>query len=276
MAGVWPGGGDTAWVYDMGLARVTPFTPQGGFGSPIAVPPGVVDALITLRGRFADGSYLAAVVRGFTGHEMRQGAYPDSMTVARVTPGATPAPLARLPFGISFVRGGGITSVPFTAGGIAAAWSGGYFLGESGRYELRRYGLSGRLEMVVRRDVSPLPVTRADVDREVASWTDDGRTNAAEVRRLFAEMPIPRHFPVVNRVVASADGGVWIQDHPGADEQAPAPWTGFDRGGRVVGRVTLPRGARIAEASGDRLAAVLTDEDGVERVVLYRLQPARR
>ncbi|HVG43316.1 MAG TPA: hypothetical protein VM890_01260 [Longimicrobium sp.] len=278
MAGVWAGRGDTVWVYDMDLSRVTPFTPEGGFGSPVQVPPGDVGGLVTLRGRFADGAYLGVVVRGYAGPQQRTGPRPDSMSVVRVAPGTDPAPLARIFFTQSFVdASGGVVSVPFASWGVAAGWSGGYWLGETGRYELRRYDPRGRLEMVIRRQVSPVRVTSADVDRELARWTEGGRMDAAAARRTLAELPIPRRFPVFSRVVAAADGGLWVQDHPGGDEAAAAPvWTAFGADGRIAARVTLPRGAKLVEASAGHLVAIVTDEDGVEGVTLYRLQPAGR
>lgn len=281
IAGLWAGGGDTSYVYDLGNARVTPFTPAGGFGSPVPVPGGTIDGLVALRGRFADGSYLGVVVQAFTGRGEHEGVRSDSMKVVHVA-GVTDSlrTLARLPFGQSWSRSSGgrgmIISLPFANGGFAAGWAGGYWLGETGRFELRRYDPSGRLEMVVRRDVPPRPVTRADLEREIASRTDGGGPVAAEQRRVLTEMPIPRQFPVIGRVLAAADGGLWVQDDPGGDRAAPPSWTAFGRDGRITARVSLPRGARLFAASGDRLAAVVEDDDEVEHVVLYRLQPARR
>jgi hypothetical protein len=262
MAGLWPGRGDTAWVYDMGLARVTPFTPEGGFGSPVGVPAGNVDGLVTLRGRFADGSYLAVVVRGHDGRTQRTGMRLDSMTVVRVFPGTDSLrTLARVPFGKSWVRGGRggstVFTIPFEAGGIVAASAGGYYLGEAGRYE------------------APVRVTGADIDRERAAWTGDGMDEAA-VHRLFAEMPIPRHFPAFARVFGAADGGVWVQDQPGGDPSAASVWTAFGADRQLAARVTLPRGTRPLEVSAGRLVALVTDDDGVERVSVYHLQAERR
>jgi hypothetical protein len=278
MAGMWAGRGDTVWVYDMDLSRVTPFTPEGGFGSPVQVPAGDVRGLVTLRDRFVDGTYLGVVVRGHGGPQQRTGPRTDSMTVVRVTPGADPARLARILFTNSYVdASGGVISVPFASWGVAAGWSGGYWLGETSRYELRRHDPRGRLEMVIRRQVSPARVTSADVDRELGRWTEDGRMDAAAARRALAEVPIPRSFPVFSRVVAAADGGVWVQDHPGGDEAAAAPvWTAFGADGRIAARVVLPRGAKLVEASAGHLVAIVTDEDGVEGVTVFRIAPAGR
>jgi hypothetical protein len=140
----------------------------------------------------------------------------------------------------------------------------------------------GRSSGVAERDsagvriVPPRPVTRADLEREITSRTEGGGPVAAAQRRVLTEMPIPCQFPVIGRVLAAADGGLWVQDDPGGDRAAPPSWTAFGPYGRIAARVSLPRGARLFAVSGGRLAAVVEDEDGVEHVVLYRLQPARR
>jgi hypothetical protein len=278
LAAMWPGGGDSVYVYDLQQARVTPFTPAGGFGSPVALPRANAEGFLGLSGRFADGAYLGSVMKGIRGGTAT-GVVADSMLVVRVPPGGPIATLARLPFGRSWVHSEAgttmVVAVPFDAGGVAVAAGQGYYLGDTGWYELRRYDAKGRLEMVIRREVAPVAVTRADVDRELASQDRAGSPSAA-MRRLYAEMPIPRHFPTFRRVAAPRDGGIWIQDYPVRGDEAPVTWTAFADDGSITGRVTLPPRTRLAEVTGDRVVAVVTDEDDVESVAVFRLQPAQR
>jgi hypothetical protein len=107
-------------------------------------------------------------------------------------------------------------------------------------------------------------MTRADLEREITSRTEGGGPVAAEQRRVLTEVPIPRQFPVIGGVLAAADGGLWVQDDLGGDHAAPPSWTAFGRDGRITAQVSLPRGARLFAVSGDRLAAVVEDEDEVE------------
>jgi len=276
LAGLWPGRGDTAYAYDMDLARVTPFTPEAGFGSPVSTPAGNAAGLVVLRGRMNDGAYLGVVVKGFSGAAERPGVHSDSMAVVRVARGST-ATLAHLLFGRSFVRASGgttmATAIPFEAAGVAAPWAGGYYLGETGRYELRRYDPDGRLRAVIRRRMTPARVGAADLDRVVAAWTESGRTDEASARRTLGEMPIPRRFPAFARAVAAADGGVWVQDGPAGDPSAPVAWTWFASDGRIAGRIALDPSARLLEAAAGRLVTVATDGEGVERVTVYRVAP---
>lgn len=278
IAGVWRGPGDSLYVYDLNLARVTPFSPSAGFGSPRAFPPVTKDGFVQLTGRFPDGTFLGSAMKGYGGRSP-EGVQDDSLTVLRVGPDTAMRTIARLPFSRSWVHREGpntmVMAVPFEGRGMATAWGDGYLLGDAGRYELRRYGPGGRLEMVIRRAVTPAPVTGADVERTIATQVAAG-TDEALVRRIFAGMPIPRHFPVVGRILPTADGGLWVQDHPGGDEQAPATWTMFARDGSITGRVTMPAGARVFDVMGDRVAAVVEDEDEVQRVTVYRLEPIAR
>jgi len=96
MAAMWPGAGDSVYVYDLQLARVTPFTPAGGFGSPVALPRGNADGFLGLAGRFADGAYLGSVMKGISGGTAT-GVVADTMLVVRVVPvrRSPPSPASR-------------------------------------------------------------------------------------------------------------------------------------------------------------------------------------
>lgn len=269
IASMWRAGGDTLHVYDMQLARVTPFAPGRGLLSPIGIPAGDASGLLSLRGRLADGAFVALVVPGYAGTHA-PGVNDDSATVARVTETGAVHPFARLLFSQTYVHGpegGSVAALPFGSGGLLAVGRTAVHAAETADFEIVEYGIDGRPRRVIRRDVEPRPVRSADIERAKAS---DG-SDRARTERLFAEMPIPRHHPVLARMAAGRDGHLWVAETV-PDPADPTPWSVFDREGRMVGRLETPARFLLLDAGADYLLGVQRDRDDVESVAWYRLE----
>ncbi len=269
IASMWRAGGDTLHVYDMPLARVTPFTPGTGFLSPIGIPAGDASGLLSLRGRLADGGFVALVVPGYAGTHA-PGVNDDSATVARVTQAGAVQPFARLLFSQTYVHGpggGSVAALPFGSGGLLAVGKTSVYAAETARFQIVEYGVDGEPRRVIRRDVEPRPVRAEDVERAKEGDGDD----RARTERLFAEMPIPRRHPVLARMVVGTDGHLWVAETVG-DPADATPWSVFDGEGRMVGRLETPAGFLLLEAGFDYVLGVQRDRDDVESVAWYPLE----
>jgi len=78
------------------------------------------------------------------------------------------------------------------------------------------------------------------------------------------------HPPFTDRApLIGADGTLWVERSVslGAHES----WDLFDGAGRLTMRVTLPAGRRLAGLGAGRVYAIVTDEDGLEKVERYRM-----
>jgi hypothetical protein len=143
---------------------------------------------------------------------------------------------------------------------------------EDGSYRVLVYGPDGRPLHQICRAVAPLPVD----ERELP--TDTTPQNARLVAGL-RRGPAPEVPASVGRVLVTAEGGVWVQRHRssiGTGESlhgvAGTPWDVYDAGGRFLGSVQTPPGARPQAVSGNDVWAFVIGELDETWVVRYRLE----
>lgn len=113
---------------------------------------------------------------------------------------------------------------------------------------------------------------------------DDGAPPSAELRalrrRALRTMSFASHLPAYRRVLAGADGRVWVEHyHPEHELPAtlsPVPrgpgfWSVFDLDQGWIADVEVPARVRILDVTGDHATGVQRDAAGVERAVLLRI-----
>ena len=108
-------------------------------------------------------------------------------------------------------------------------------------------------------------------ERTITSFTSGG-TRVWQVgghEAVFPRRHLPEFLPQTESLISGANE-VWVQEYAGYD-QAPTRYLILGSDGARRGRVAVPPGFRIKETGDDYVLGVHTDEDGVERVRLYRL-----
>ena len=133
------------------------------------------------------------------------------------------------------------------------------------------YDIEGRPLRIIRVNREPVRVRDADRD----AFVDEALDRAAErmrpfLRRFFAEAPIPETLPSFGAIAGADDGSLWVADYA-LPESEVVRWSVFGPDGTVAGTVDTPAALRIMDIRRGRLAGVITDELGVERVVVYRV-----
>jgi sugar lactone lactonase YvrE len=137
------------------------------------------------------------------------------------------------------------------------------------RYRLTRYHFDGTVDRVVERAEAPIPVT------------PEQRARAMENLRRFQqsggridESRIPRTHPVILTFFVGDDGSLWVMPFRGS----PAMDV-FAADGTYLGKVRPPGGLQTSPVPafrGDRVASVARDENGVESVMLIRIEKTAR
>lgn len=138
------------------------------------------------------------------------------------------------------------------------------------RYRLTRYRFDGTVDRVVERPAKPLAVTAEDRRKMLESYGDFQRSGGR-----IDESRIPRTKPVMDWFFVTSDSHVWVRPIRGGTPVLDV----FTPNGDYLGEVSLP-GRLLPSPTpavrGDRMAGVVVDEDGVQSVVLMRIEkPAR-
>jgi hypothetical protein len=97
-----------------------------------------------------------------------------------------------------------------------------------------------------------------------------GPEERPRLERILALSPVPATFPAHGRMLADAEGNLWVAAYPrpGEDRQV---WEVFDASGRWLGPVTMPGRFRVTGVGGGVVLGTGRDEQDVEKVLVYRL-----
>jgi hypothetical protein len=171
-------------------------------------------------------------------------------------------------------------ATPSPAGGVVYGYNDAY-----------RFGIKPPTgpTRIVERPWVPVPVQGAERDNWI-QWADFFR--AQDARSGGPPRPpyeIPKTKPAYKELFVDRDGRVWVSlftaaerrddipPRPAGDTRPRLIWRQratydvFDKGGAYLGRVTLPRSARVVAAQGDRVWVLSKDVDDVESITVYRV-----
>lgn len=145
------------------------------------------------------------------------------------------------------------------------------WVGVTDRYRIERHRFDGTVDRVIEQQVRARPVTPEQRRRALAGHEaferEGGRIDASR---------IPKTLPVFQDFFFDDKGNLWVMRTAGRNEPKPADV--FDRAGRYLGQVLLPTRLLSSPAPivrGERMIGVVQDEDGVESVVVLRVEKPR-
>jgi len=170
------------------------------------------------------------------------------------------------------------------------------YFGDSGSPEIRRYGREGELELVMRWNLPPRPVTdedRAIYGRKRREMLDELDGELRQIVRF--DVPELDRFPSIGaerpyylRMLVDDAGRLWVQDYPrslggyprvlpdAGPGDPPVTWWVFDRDGRWLTSIDLPAELTVQSVQDDAVIAVVPDELEIESLAVYPiLKPAR-
>lgn len=268
--------GDSLWIFDRALSRITVFRPSGTLVRTIALPANGVgvlheDGRVTIHSDRALGSS-AAGQDSLSLQELRAG--------GRLSPIRHPA--ANVHHSLSYSVGGrsAVGLQPFDDGPLIAELA-----GESGFWFVRQAADDGGAQLRIER-VDPSwrtmvdqpypfdPVRMSDVIAEsamAAILAERGASSDAEERRALGEaLYRPSVVPTATLLVPGLDGTIAIRRETIFADSTR--WTRFDSAAQFLDEFHLARGDRVLTHEGDRIWFRSTNGDGEEEIVMARIE----
>jgi hypothetical protein len=263
--------GDTVLVGDGGLDRITVFSPEGEFVRTDVLPSSDRPAARPFD-VFSDGSILGQLPRVVSASSLEPGqVLSDSVDLVRVDLansalhlyGTAPGPLW-------IWTGRTQVPVPFTVNAAFDVAGAEVYLVSGSDFRIRVFE-GGELRKVHAIDRSPRPVENADLEsyRAFVEEYVPEQMRADYLSALDHEVR-PNVLPGYDRVLTSADGGVWAQVY-GPDIGAPHDWHVFDPEGRSLGEIHVAAGMHPLLVTENAVVGIWRDSLGVEHVQEYRL-----
>lgn len=170
------------------------------------------------------------------------------------------------------------------AGSVFAGSDDHFYAGFGDRYAIRVYTRDGKLESIIRRAWTAVPVTSDDWEHWVVAWSNRWvqSTGAARDREMqdVRESPWAEKLPAFTQFIADRSGRLWVrgahwEDAAGAGALSdipavPSTWSVFDVRGRWLGDVNMPGGFQPFEIGTDYVTGTMRTER-VNQVVIYDL-----
>jgi hypothetical protein len=272
---------DTFAVWDPMLRRISVFTESGLDREVPLNPIGLAGMFPEMKGVMADGSFV--VGSGLEPAALgaaRDGVLRDSVTLLRVgADGKLLDTLTRVG-GPEVYRHGSATGfattlLPFGRATATAVGRKHLYLAETDAYRVLAVapGENSPRTVLIEPRVQGAHVGPEDVARWRAQFLAQANGNQARVP-LDANVPSPKTMPVIGRMVVEPVGRLWVEDYaPWPDR--PATWTVWEPSTRRrLARGRIPAGVDVLQVEAGYLLGRRTDEDGIHRVVLYRLAGA--
>jgi len=167
---------------------------------------------------------------------------------------------------------------PFGCTTTVASVGDGIVVGTPHDYAFEIYAPAGTLQSIVRLSRPNTPLTSADIDAYIASQAeddDDSQSNVVRaLRREAAEVDFPDTKPAyASSIRGDAEGNIWVPGYSMTDDEGPTLplWAVFNRDGRFLGELRLPRRFRALEIGDDYIMGVQRDDLDVEHLQRYAI-----
>lgn len=276
LTGPWRVGDDAIAVYDGPLRRATWLSAAGELRHSVAValPPLAYSAarLWGATGVTSDGRVLlwvdaAARTQPGVDRPSRWLVAVDSGGTGRAI-GAARAGLERY---LMEPGPGGFVSLgmsPFAAAPLAAPCGDDVITSDNQSYDVARETVDGRITQRLRARVAPRQADSADYAVAMQAQYPGTSVTADDIAplRLFTPSGL---VPVVRSLQCDERGNMWVEEHPHGDASVRRIIV-FAPDGERVRTLHLPSALRLLAVHFDAVAVLAFDEDGQERVEVYR------
>lgn len=280
------GPGDSLFVYDASLQRLTVFTPEGEVArtSTFRIPLGLTgsDGLASVS-RLAGDTWV-----GRGAESVRSGAVGEltrDTVVIGLMDGVLQGlrPLAYIPGRMTtstMLLGRPVSHVPsFTSEALHTTWGRCVFIsnGEDPRIEV--FASDGSLIADYDGPGRRRPVTQAHVERKLAYELEVfSDTDPRLLERVLNAEARPTSLPFYHRILADEWGHLWLQEYA-PPVGVGSVWYVLSQSGELLDQVVMPHDLRVFAITADGVLARITADHGVELVEVlplerYPLEPA--
>jgi hypothetical protein len=272
--------GDSLWVYDFGLRRLTLLAAasRDHDGASRSFTLGAALSAVSAAGMLADGGLVVREHWSSALGGAARGPRREPVAIAVVDRTGTLVDTIALVPGREVVIAmedgrRTMTTPPWSRTSSVAVFGTRVFAGDQDQPEIRLYDGAGRLERIVRWTAPSAGSAHAWADSLAATVVAKSAPSDRASRQTWLDrLPRPDIRPTHGRILATINGEFWVAPWVAADEAEPR-WFVFDESGRFQAVMELPRRFRLLHVDADRLIGVARDSDDVERVRVHARPP---
>jgi hypothetical protein len=278
--------GDTIYLGDFQLSRLSAFTTAGEFLTSWPFPAMDPGGRVPPSRRLADGRWLGSGSVRFTAGQAASGIDRTPTTWYRIA-----ADLSRVEDTVAVLPGterlvitstsadGRIVGMQVTAPSVArsSAMTTGpdYFVaGENDVPEARFYTTEGALRTIIRWAAPVVPVDEAllaAIMREELLRVEGNEQATQSVETRFQTPPATAVVPYFSGLHLDVEENLWVREYATLSSDS-VRFRVFHRDGQFLGHLALPPNHTILDITTDRILTVWRDDDDLEYLRVYRVE----
>lgn len=279
-------GGDTIFVADNQLSRITAFDTTGTVLTSWPYPTTEEFGRLFPGDRMADGSWLAwAGLRLDASGEIPSGTTRNPVMYFRVPadPAQTPDSILTTPGTEQSIKvlndaSGAVSAIsvwtpPLGRGAPVTAAAGHVVWGDNSFPEVRVHDTNGTLRMLLRWRAPAIPVDAALIARIKAAALLLAGENPRARDRVESQYSIPSpasEVPYFSAINLDPDGNFWVREYQVIPTDS-VRFQVFHADGQWLGSLALSARHTVQQFASDRLVTTWLDADDVEHLRVYRL-----
>ena len=262
--------GDTIWVWDPALGRVSLYSAEGTFLRQETLPRTDYDTEWA-PWSFAcnDGGGFAVVSRSALQMVPRQEG-PMSVDVrVEITSPRGDVVLGPFPGEEAYAIDGMIAPRPLGRATRVALGADRVYVGVADRFSIDVYDFDGQLLLTVGDGAAPLELT----GRRQQAFIDDvvsGSRDPESSRRFYQRIDFPDRLPAFDRLIVDDQGDLWVRSFP-EPGMPRARWHVFDPTGVERAQLQVPVQFEMSAVDDTSLLGIWTDAAGIQSIRAYAL-----
>lgn len=165
--------------------------------------------------------------------------------------------------------------LPLDPRGIVVAGAGMVATSSGEFYSVNIYKSGKGLSHIIRLCTLPRTVTSSDHDRVMrAEIAANGPRFTAVIQGAHSRAPKTEKLPAISKLHVDEQGRLWIGQFrlPGD----PQKWFVFDSLGHLERRFQVDPSIDLVQVSGSHVVGIETDEDGLQKAIVYSVGPGLR
>jgi hypothetical protein len=264
--------GDSVFVYDSGLFRMSVFSPAGTYVRTANVRKWSANGAPPFDFWCNPAGVLAFIQRSIA-PPPGEGPFRPKVELSLVGRNDSVFSVGTFPASERYFRQGNAFPRFLGRQTTIAVGSDFLYIGTGDGFEIGEYSFRGELVNTLREARSPVPVTPAQINRFIKDYIAAAPTkvNTSEWESYFHELEWPKAYPAYGRLLVDPLDNVWIEEYPipGVDRR---DWSVYSRAGLKLAVVSLPKRFQLLEAGVDYVLGVWRDDFDVEYLRLHSLR----
>ncbi len=267
--------GDSLFVYDPSLLRISVFSPEGNFSRTIPLADAAGGGPPPYEFYCNENGVLALLHRSLA-PPAGVGPRRPNVAVTIIQPNDRLVSVGTFPASERYFNGSEDFARPLGKQTSLAVGSTTLYIGTGDHVDARDsvrivgYSFQGNERIVIRDRFATVPLSARRLSAYIEQQASRRAGREEETRGFYRSLEYPPTFPAYRNVLVDPTEHIWVEESP-VPGDAISRWRVYSPKGLLHAAVRMPRSFQLMEIGSDYAVGVWRDEMDIETVRVYRL-----